>query len=199
MATTSDPIWYNDVTVIWRGGRALETWPSVDMTTPERVNAIVRFLFYTGVVLYLSTGRDERYVLYALAAIAIVSIAYRFHAKNKKWAGKDTYGNLPGSSVAADLTAYSDCQRPTVQNPFGNLLPTDPPDRKPACMYDAVKDEITDKFTRKGFQDLDNIYGKRNAERAFYTMPVTTWADDREAYLKFAFGDMPVRQPNLST
>ena len=192
---SGDPIYYDDIAVLWKNGRFNELWPSVDMTTAERVNAIVRFCACTGLALYVARKGDDRFLLYALTGIAIVTMAYRFHAqRDVEEKFKQTYRGVynPPGDVSADVPTYT-CQPPTVDNPFGNFLPTDDPNRPPACQYDDVKDDIKRNFDDLQYRDVTDLYG---ASRNLYTMPVTTAGPDTEEFIKFAYGDLIHSQKN---
>ena len=197
---STDSIYYDDIAVLWRQGRWAELWPSIDMTTPERVNAIVRFSLYTGLILYVVRKGDDRYLLYAMTAVALVTLAYRFHVKrvgtaahddspDEAFAVDDREQTAP-QEISADEPTYL-CQPPTFDNPFANLLPTDletNPNRPPACKYDDVKGDIKRTFDDQQFRDVRDVY--RNSSRNFYSMPVTQASPDYDEFIKFCYSDV---------
>lgn len=207
-AAVADPIYYEDVRVLWAESRFKEIWPSPDMSTEERVNAMVRFCGYAGLALYVARHGDDRFLLYSLTAIAVLTLAYRFSTHKRmseRWtdlspgqSGADTQAYLPPpgttweqvDDVSADSGRYL-CQPPTRNNPFGNLLPTDisdNPNRPPACKYDDVKSDIKRTFDDQQYRDVTDIYG--NSGRAFHTMPVTdAGGGDFEAFKNFVYKD----------
>lgn len=196
----TDPIYYENIRVLWAGQRYKEVWPSPDMSTSERVNAMVRFCGYAGVALYTARHGDDRFLLYSLTAIAIVTLAYRF-SRQKAAAESFEPGTQPfepgtqweqadePESISADRGGKL-CQPPTRNNPFGNLLLTDitdNPNRPPACKYDDVKGDINRVFDKQVYRDVDDVYN--NAGRNFYSMPSTTLVSDRKAFTDFAYKD----------
>ena len=80
------------------------------------------------------------------------------------------------------------CQQPNINNPFMNILPTDNRDRLSACTYDKkTKDEINDAFNTNLYLDLNDIYGKNNSQRQFYTMPSTTIPNKQDSFAKWLY------------
>ena len=85
-----------------------------------------------------------------------------------------------------------DCQLPTVDNPFGNVLLTDynNPKFKKACSSyknNFVKREIKDEFEKNLFLDVNDVFAKKNSQRQFYTMPVTDVCNDQTEFAKWCY------------
>ena len=62
MENQGDPIWINDPKQLIRQDRLLEFVPSTSMSYSQRINAIIRFSFYAGLV--LSVLHDNYLYLY---------------------------------------------------------------------------------------------------------------------------------------
>lgn len=196
----SDVIFYEDLRVLWTGQRYREVWPSVDMTIEERVNSIVRFCGLCGIALYVARKGDDRYLLYALTAIAIVTMSYRFSKQRENFDATPykPYWYGEPENVSADEGKRL-CQPPTQSNPFGNVLLTDisgNPDRPPACPYDEVKSDIKRTFDDQQYRDIDDVYS--HAGRSFHTMPSTTVPSDQNAFISFCYRDLIESKKNDS-
>jgi len=68
------------------------------------------------------------------------------------------------------------CRLPTNNNPYMNILANDAEVNLPACEYD--KKLVDDKYKFNLYQNSNDIFDKKNLERQFYTMPVTTIPND---------------------
>ena len=175
-----DPVWTH------RPGVLLERWreffPGPDQTAAERVNSIVRLCLYCSVAVYLY-NRRLRYVAFGAGAAAAITAIYATSTPDAEYAD-DTRGAGAGKTRA--------CTLPTPQNPFANLLLTEVGKGRPgACRYDDVRDEITRNFNigmPRDVRDFDD--GRNTAQRAFYTMPVTTDVPDMKAYSNFMYGSL---------
>lgn len=81
-------------------------------------------------------------------------------------------------------TSNKKCTRPTIDNPFMNMTMKDYLnfdsqgniiERPPACDTSDkdVKKEIDDNFKNNLYMDVNDLFGKFNSQRQFYTMPST--------------------------
>ncbi len=111
-------------------------------------------------------------------------------------------GEIAESEIMDEL--YS---TPTMQNPFGNLLPTDDFRNKkaaPPAFNKKVKDNIKTQLKRQAqrlnpsiqnyrglmYGDRVNEANMQTFDRIFYSMPCTTAADNATSFARFCFGDM---------
>ena len=62
-------------------------------------------------------------------------------------------------------------------------------DRPPACDVSdpEVKLLIDNNFDNNLYKDIDDIFGKMNSQRQFYTMPSTTIPNDQESFAKWLY------------
>jgi Family of unknown function (DUF5762) len=173
-----DAIWYTNIRILYAQKRFLEFWPTRDMSYEERMNAIVRFVLYATVLVY-AWNRSPKYLVFGLIVIILMSLSYVWTPKR---------ASRPDEETVVALEDHA-CQRPTVDNPFGNFLLTDydNPDRPPACPYDEAKADIQDKFNTNLFRNTSDIYSTMASDRQFYSMPNTSIVNDQEAFMKFCY------------
>ena len=91
------------------------------------------------------------------------------------------------------------CQKPTKENPFMNYTLNDlitNPNRKGACNYVDVKDEVNASFNNSidddipiALIDTSKIWGNITSNRNFYTMPNTKLVNDQNEFAKWCFGN----------
>lgn len=168
-----DPPWYSDASVLFRRDRLREFWPHPMHTSAERLNAVVRFCAYAGLVSYLARRR-AKYLVLALAAAALATLLY---------------GRRSGD-------VESELRMPTLANPFSNTLAgsTWQDDGKvslaaSACdLEDASIEAMRSEFFKKDlFMNFEDAWNKRSSERNFITVP----EHDTMAFARFCFKDMP--------
>jgi hypothetical protein len=85
--------------------------------------------------------------------------------------------------------------RPTLNNPFMNVLSTDStlrPRRPRACdpTREDVQAEMESFFAHNLYRDSDDPLDRRTSSRQFYTMPVTTVPGDQSAFARFLYGSV---------
>ena len=171
--------WFRNPSELFRSDRILSFWPTANQSPAERINASTRFVLYMSCVLYL-IKRDLR--IFALAAM-VIGVLY---VVDKTGVVK----SAPGAMSYA-------CQKPSSDNPLGNVLLTDysdNPDRFPACYYPTVEKDV--------FETLDNTvaYGPSRSRgavpdsqrkafaRQFISAPVSSIPGDQTAFAEWCYG-----------
>jgi hypothetical protein len=168
-----------DPNEIFRADQLLNFWPTGEQSAKERTAATVRFVLYASVIVYL-INRDVR--VFALAGL-VLAILYYLYTSNMMSDGKirATFGNARVAGPIRDNVTM-----PTLDNPMGNVLMTDyadQPDRPSAAWYPSVRTEVQNEWSK-----IHPFERKRDAERNFYTMPVTTIPNDQTAFAQASFG-----------
>lgn len=191
-----DELWIREPRIVFQGTRLLEFWPTRSMTQIERHNCYLRFALYATIVGAVLT-RNPIYI--SLGMAAVLALAYSALALPSR----EPFTEPPHAASNEFEYARSkiDCQYPSDTNPFGNMLPGDPMDRKPACLYDEVADDINRRFDRSMCTNVTDVFNKENSQRQFYTMPNTAAANDQMEFARFLFGQGPncKSDPNACT
>ena len=93
----------------------------------------------------------------------------------------------------------STCTKPSIDNPFmnvtmGDYLNIDPEtnsiiDRPEACNTSdtEIKKRTDEFFNNNLFKDVNDVFGKVNSQRQFYTMPSTTIPNKRDEFAKWLY------------
>ena len=186
----SDPIWFKDMQILVRGDRLSEFFPNEEMTTIEKLNAIMRMTLYIGVLMAVLC----RNYLYLYIPIITAGITYAIYTVQGD--KKEMYANSLGDVKVEEEP--EPCIKPTVDNPFMNYNKiTSDRDRKPACIsYDnpELKKDIEDKFNVNLYRDVSDLYGKRNSQREFYTTAGSTsdfGIGDQTAFSRWLYQSPP--------
>lgn len=202
----SDPFWADDLSILFRKEKLPDFFPTIQMTETQKLNAITRLSVYSGVLLFLYTGKT--WPLYIIVVSMVITLyLYRSKVEEKilpresieeRNEGIDKH---PGNFISydgemAEIPEYGytysvgdengeACQLPSKNNPFGNVLLTDyndNPNRPPACKYTQVKGMVNDHFDHNLYKDVDDIFNKNNSQRMFYTTPITTIPNDQGTF-----------------
>lgn len=182
----SDQFWHDDIQILFNKNRLIEFFPTKDHTIAEKLNAIVRLAIYISIIMYLINS-DANYFIYA-GIVALFTIFI--------------YSNRPDSNIKEKLEntdtetkeEKKPCTVPTIENPFMNFTMQDflnikdgkTVDRPPACDQSTpeIKKEIDAKFDNNLFKDVDDVFGKMNSQRQYFTMPWTSVLPDPNGELK---------------
>ena len=181
--------WFNDPSELFRADEILQFWPTSEQDPAQRVNAASRFVVYASSIVYL-IKRDLR--VFVLAAM-VLAVMYVLYTKNlvKKPAAR------PVVSVSGLGELSDTCQRPTFDNPMGNVLLSDyidKPNRPAACDASTVRDQIKSVFTSNIPYDMGRSrspwpqYQQNAASRQFVTAPVSNIPGDQTGFAEWCFG-----------
>lgn len=182
---TGEQVWFEDIGRFITPENYLTILPQSHMTLEEKLNSLVRFFIYLGVI--LSILKDGAYLFLGVVAGMVSIVLYNFQKKHAERVEKYlTEKNL-------DVVDNTLCIRPTVDNPFMNILQTDyadNPRRPEACnaLHEKVQKSIDSKFHQRIFRDTSDIFNKMSSQREFYTMPNTMIPNDQEGFAEFLYG-----------
>jgi hypothetical protein len=180
-------VWFNDPTQHFKADRILSFWPTSDQDPATRINASTRFVIYSACVVYL-IKRDVR--VFALAAMVLFAI-FILHKNDMI---KQPFAR---PIMSFDQSYAPTCQRPTFDNPMGNVLLSDyidKPNRAPACDYSTVRGEVkhflddTIPFDMGRSRSPMPEFQRNAAARQFVTTSVSTIPGDQTGFAEWCYG-----------
>lgn len=193
----NDRFWMNDPQILYSADRLIEFIPTNDMNTNEKLNALTRFSIYLSIILFI-IYRNYNIFFIAIVTSCIIYIIY-YNENKKQITNQEQFEdqikkNLQiKKNTQIKVNELGDvCQLPSPNNPFMNVLLTDytdNPNRPPACAYNDVqaKESSNKYFNYNLYKDVEDVWDKRNSQREFVTMPVTTIPNDRDSFMKWCW------------
>lgn len=189
-----DPFWLEDPFLLINPMRVTEFVPLKDMTTIEKLNAVARFSIYLSLVMLLVYS-NPNFVFIGIITLFLTYVMF-LGTKDQRQTTLESF--TPEDQEAVKEGRYGitgvglPCKKPTQNNPFMNVLPTDyvdEPNRPPACSYDDpnTREEIENNFSHNLYRDIDDVWDKNNSQRQYYTNPSTTIPNDRESFQNWLF------------
>jgi hypothetical protein len=181
-----DQFWSEYPQILLQANRLTEFIPTSHMSNREKLNATVRFCFYMSVILLLF-GYDGRVLYIFLLSLLITYLFFRVSV-------------LPNStSKYGDIEKFSEnrpnkCVSPTRHNPFMNMMVGSDHGRTKACNNKQVPDleeRIDDAFNVNLFKDVNDVYGRRNSQRQFFTMPWTQSSNEQGKFADWLYKTPP--------
>lgn len=197
----SDPFWTVDVKILYQKDRLTSFVPNKKMTLSEQLNALVRFGAYAGLLLF-AYNKSMTFLYLPIVMLVVTKLIY--DSQNKS-AQEPMYSNLsPYAKMSSPVDDVinprivkdgKQCVAPTDDNPFMNVSLADyraDSNRPAACPIDdpEIKESATAKFYDNLFRDVNDVFGRTNSARQFYTMPSTTIPNAQDEFMKFCYGDM---------
>lgn len=183
-------IWYEDPIDFWSGERVFEVIPDSIYTYEDRLNRVLRCVMYVSLVATLVTfDMSAMYPLIVTMIItAILAAVYDERDGFAAFPGSLTSGRRRGK--ARGEAEGERCTRPSRDNPFMNVLMSeyaDDPRRPPACELSSVYPDVDRAFNENLFADVEDVYARENAKRAFYTMPSTSIPNDQGSFARWLY------------
>jgi len=161
----TDEFWFNDFSILFNKERLIEFVPTSHMNSNEKLNSLLRFSIIVTFVLFLKNKNYNLLIIPVISALITLYI-YKFNTIEKKDDELDLSEDYENSK----------CLKPTEDNPFGNTLLTDVGNYKKkdqACLIEENLDEINNHFNKGLYKDVNDLYGKNNSQRQFFSMPNT--------------------------
>ena len=179
--TTRDKAWIKDISVLFEESRLLEFYPTKEMSPNEKLNAIMRLSIYSTILLYFFS-KNSKYLFIIVLASLFTYMKYKRNIENFE-------SNCGCDDIQKPI-------RPTADNPFMNInLITDTNkdlDKAPVSYNKPeLKKKIDKAFGETLYKDVSDLYGKRNSQRNFYTMPSTTIPNQQTSFAKWLYQTGP--------
>jgi len=190
----TDPFWFDMPEILFSQTRLVEFFPTKEQSMNERFNSLMRLAIYVSVLLFMY-HKDSRF-LYIIAAMGLITY-YLTQAKDHTEGKTATNGASRESFEEPDGDPNQQCTRPTLGNPFMNVTMADYMnikdgkivDRPPACdsQDPEIKKASDELFSNNLYRDVNDIFGKMNSQRQFFTMPYTQIPNRQDEFAKWLY------------
>ena len=199
----SDEFWLNNPAILFHRNLITKVWPTSEMSTNEKLNAITRLVIILSLIGFILTKRVRMLVTGVVTLVAIIilrKVALSKNATNEiKKKGLEAFTSPKLYEAAKD-----NFNNPTETNPTMNLLPGTKSTKRAAPLFNPIVEKQLNKETTKAivkqsddpkldeklFCDLGDNFEFNQSMRTFYTMPNTQLPNDQEAFAKFCYGNM---------
>jgi hypothetical protein len=205
---TRENYWFQDLAgTVFNLDFAIKIIPNKDMTYAEKINALVRFSIYIGIILALYYA-NFLFLYIPILTMLATYILYLFRLdmldktraetgttsgqiSNKADAGlmAKNIASATSGETFEDILNIKRCVKPSNGNPFMNPLVFDSRLRDAAC--DAIKPEnqlqIEREYNRHVIKDISDIWNHNSGRRQFYTVASTTYPNDQSAFANWLY------------
>jgi len=190
------PFWYDDISILFKRDTITEFFPSKRFDIIRKLNSIVRLsLFYT-LIMYL-LKREQKYLIIPLIIMGITWIVWykQEDIQNDKILKESMNDKLDDLVRINDLS--TECRVPNKENPFMNPTLSDygsgnsPPKSCPSYNNKGVQRRVEELFNEDLYRDANDIFGKNNSQRQFYTVPGNRVPNDQGSFAQWLYGTPP--------
>jgi hypothetical protein len=188
------PFWSDKISILYDKNFLLDIIPKKEYDLNRKLNALLRFTIYYSLIVFLMDTK-KKYVLTFIIGMAIFTylIEYKYKDAFMDKVNNKLMNNTHDMNIN-DLS--SDCRIPTKDNPFMNPLLSDfgTDKSKPACQsYNnkGVQRVTEDYFEEDLYKDVNDIFGKENSQRQFFSVPGNSVPNDRDTFMKWCYQTPP--------
>jgi len=180
----------------------LEIWPTNNMNSVQKYNAITRLILILTIIGYIST-QSSTLLLISVSTLVIIIYLNNFQGLNKKQEKQD----LSEGFVNTDLydVIKPNLDESTKKNPFCNVMLDSESNKKiaPPSYNKEVENEINLKVhgsikdNNNNNKDIDKLFDEigdkdsfKNSMRSFHSMPNTQIPNDQAGFTEFCYGNL---------
>ena len=197
--------WINEPTILFKQEEITNLWPTLYMSSNDKLNAITRLVIILTFLGYL-ISRNYKIVLTGIITIGAIILLY-FVQRSQEAKNNSSKEGFTNPNVYKLLK--NNYTEPTTTNPSMNVLLNqivDEPNRKSAApaYNSAVEKEINEKtqqfvsenfadpnIDQRLFKDLGDSFNFDQSMRTWYATANTQIPNDQQAFAEYLYGDMP--------
>jgi len=195
----STPFWFKDISILYDKNYLMEIIPKKEYDFNRKLNAVVRFTIYYGILLYIFK-RDKN--ILCLPFITVVITVY-LHKTSKDDKQDDNFKGLMNTKSGTNLSEIdmmideinTDVYRiPEIDNPMMNQNTFDLYENKkaiPTYNNPGVKRKVEETLDSQVFKDSNDLFNSRNSQRQWYTMPNTEAMNKQTEFAKWCYMTPP--------
>ncbi len=188
--SVGERIWYDDIKGFLDNQHMVKFLPERDMSTTEQLNALLRFALYLSIILMII--RRSVTPIFIVLFVAVLTWGMHESQTREHRLAAQSLEKMDATETRKDGI----CTRPTLHNPFMNVLSSDAvirPKRPKACdvSHKKIKKLVEDYYAHNLYRDSDDPLDRNTHSRQFYTMPVSTIPGDQTAFAKWLYHTPP--------
>ena len=189
------PLWINNISILYEKKYLLEIIPKKEYDMNRKLNCLIRIAIYYSVIVYI-LNKDVNIFLLPIIVSGITLLLSKKHKPLVENESIKRLMNNNGNSeeLIQELEGY--CRTPTQDNPFMNptLVNTNDENSLESCSsYNnkGIQRDIENKFNKDLYRDINDIFGKNNSQRQFYTVPGKSNPNDQTTFAEWLYKTPP--------
>lgn len=196
--------WKERPDILWQGDQLTHFFPTKDQSLEDKLNSITRLGIYISIVLCVY-HKSSKYGWIGIATLLFTYFIYTFRPTKPVDVAATAQADTTVSKIEG-LDATEACTPPTLDNPYMNVTMKDYMniqdgkivDRPPACDISdpKVKEAADNFFNNDLYKDVNDLFGKMNSQRQFFTMPYTTIPNKQDEFARWLYGSPPTCKEN---
>jgi len=187
------PLWSEKISILYEKKYLFEIIPNKNFDFNRKLNSLLRLSIYYAVLIYVFDNKKSN-MLYIPFVVGILT-----YILNRKY--RETFLNVTNAQLMNDLKVGPDliksldgsCKTPTKDNPFMNPeiydYNTDKMAENACTTYNnkGLQNYSENIFNESLYRDVNDLFGKNNSQRQFYTVPGNSIPNDQDTFAKWLY------------
>ena len=186
------PLWFDKVSILYEKKYLFEITPNKDFDFNRKLNSLLRLSIYYALINYLldRTKANMFYIPFVVAILTYI-LSSRYVETFTTKINTDLMNDKKDDELIEKLK--ESCKIPTKDNPFMNPEVYDYNTKNvetPSCTSYNNKgvQSNTDKlFSSTLYRDVNDLFGKSNSQRQFYTVPGNSIPNAQDKFAKWLY------------
>ena len=193
------PLWTENISILYEKKYLFEIVPMKTFDLNRKLNSLFRLSIFYSMIVYLVNKNDKSLMI--PIGVGLFTIIISKNLKKNKFDEKIITLMNDGSRDDFIMEEVGDgCRIPNDNNPFmnptmfsGQGTDMNGNSKKPCLSYNnkGIQKDIEEKFNKDLYKDVNDIFGKNNSQRQFYTIPGKTNPNDLESFKNWLYSTPP--------
>ena len=187
------PLWTENINMLYEKKYLFEVVHMKNFDLNRKLNSLFRLSIFYSIIVYLLNRNTKTFMIPIGVGVFTVIISRNFKSSNINSNIIKLQNDDGIESFLLDEISVG-CRIPEKNNPFMNpTLYGDKNSKKPCVSYNnkGIQRDIEEKFNEDLYKDVNDIFGKNNSQRQFYTVPGKTNPNDLESYKNWLYSTPP--------
>ena len=189
------PLWIDNISILYEKKFLFEVVPMKNFDLNRKLNSLFRLSIFYSIIVYLFNKNTKSLMIPIGVGIFTLIISKNLKENNINSKIVKLQNDDDGKESFLMDEISDGCRITEKNNPFmnPNIYGDGDDSKKPCLSYNnkGIQKEIEEKFNDDLYKDVNDIFGKNNSQRQFYTVPGKTKPNDLESYKNWLYSTPP--------
>jgi hypothetical protein len=189
------PLWTENISILYEKRYIFEVLPNKKFDFNRKLNSLLRLSIYYTIIMYFIDRTNTNLFFIPFIAAGVTFILKKFYKNKEIQENTVELINEGETIIDKGLNNYENdgCRVSTEDNPFMNPPLFNNNSKKSCQSYNnkEIQRKIEQNFNKDLYKDANDIFGKNNSQRQFYSVPGKSIPNDQEAFAQWLYSTPP--------